>query len=199
MQSFISGSGAYLDIDISDLSDTIEMMRATLTEAQFKRLMYRTFAEAGRKSKTMIAREVQQDYVVTQAWVKSQIRPFRLTFGGAFPVTCTIPISSHKGSIGGRFKASGGRRGRRISAAIVRAGRSTLPDEMKNQGGNPPFMSGGVAYTRRTKNRYPIVRVVGLGVPQMPMNRSRVKVERVLLEYIGNRLEHNFGHMFGGG
>lgn len=199
MRSFINGGGVYLDVDMSDVQRTINLLRGILTREQFERLMYRTFGEAGRKSKTLIAREVVQDYAVTQAWVRSQIQGYRLSFGGAAPVTCVIPLSGHKGSIGGRFRARGGRRGVRITASIVTAGQSTLPDKMENQGDNPPFMVHGVAFTRRTHNRFPIVRVVGLGVPQMPLNRSSGDVQDALLEYIGNRLEHNFMFMFGKG
>lgn len=199
MRSFINGGGVYLNVDMSDVQRTIDLMRGVLTREQFERLMYRTFGEAGRRSKTLIAREVVQDYVVTQAWVRSQIQRYRLSFGGPSPVTCVIPISGHKGSIGGRFRARGGRRGARIRASIVTAGQSTLPETMDHQGGNPPFMVNGVAFTRRTHRRFPIVRVVGLGVPQMPLNRSSDEVQDSLLQYIGNRLEHNFSFMFGKG
>ena len=199
MRSFVNGGGAYLNVDMSDVQRTIDLMRGILTREQFERLMYRTFGEAGKKSKTLIAREVVQDYAVTKAWVRSGIGKYELTFGGAYPVTCKIPLSSHKGSIGGRFAATGGRRGARIKAKIVRGGASILPEVMKNQGGNPPFMGKGIAFTRRTQNRLPIVKVVGLGVPQMPLNRSSDDVQDSLLQFIGNRLEHNFWFMFGRG
>lgn len=60
-------------------------------------------------------------------------------------------------------------------------------------------MGKGIAFTRRTQNRLPIVKVVGLGVPQMPLNRSSDDVQDALLQFIGNRLEHNFWFMFGKG
>ena len=149
----------------------------------------------------MIGREVVQDYAVTQQWVKSQIGSYQLSFGGEFPVTCKIPLKGHKGSIGGRFALSSPARSRRqgrVRARIVRAGVSTMPQRMDNQGGNPPFVANGVAFTRRTKARFPIVRVVGLGVPQMPLNRSAEKVQDALLDYAGQRLEHHFGRMIQG-
>lgn len=200
MRSFISGNPP-IYVDMSELESTIEHLRLVLTRDQFEKVMYRTFGEVGRRSKTMIGREVVQDYAVTQQWVKSQIGSYQLSFGGEFPVTCKIPLKGHKGSIGGRFALSSPARSRRqgrVRARIVRAGVSTMPQKMDNQGGNPPFVANGVAFTRRTKARFPIVRVVGLGVPQMPLNRSAEKVQDALLDYAGQRLEHHFQRMIRG-
>ena len=200
MRSFISGNPP-IYVDMSELESTIEHLRLVLTRDQFEKVMYRTFGEVGRRSKTMIGREVVQDYAVTQQWVKSQIGSYQLSFGGEFPVTCKIPLKGHKGSIGGRFALSSPARSRRqgrVRARIVRAGVSTMPQRMDNQGGNPPFVANGVAFTRRTKARFPIVRVVGLGVPQMPLNRSEEKVKDALLDYAGQRLEHHFQRMIKG-
>lgn len=193
------GGGAYLNVDMSDVQRTINLMRGILTKAQFEQLIHRTFREVGNRSRTLISQEVVQDYAVTRAWVRSQIENYRLTMGGLSGVTCYIPIRGHKGSIGGRFSAAGGRSGIPMVSWIVRGGMSYLPTVMKNQGGNPPFMARGVGFTRRTKARLPIVRVVGLGVPQMPLNRSADDVQDRILEIAGQRLEHNFLYMFGRG
>ena len=182
-------------VDMSDLKDKLELLQGIMTREQFERLMFRTFREVGQKSKKMISDEVRKKYEAPAGWVKAQIQHFRLSFGGGFPVTCIIPISSTKGVIGPRFKLSG--RKRKVSAKIVKGGVSVLPKKLDAQGGNPPFVWGGVAFTRRTKKRFPIVRVVGLAVPQMPMNRSKPGVTNALLEYTQQRLEHNFMYMFG--
>lgn len=198
--SYVNG-GAYLQVDMGDVARMIDDMRGILTRDQFERLLYRTFGEVGRRSKTIISRAVRQDYVAQDGWIRAQIMRPQLSMGG--DVQCRIPIKGTKGVIGQRFPASGGsgrKYGRRrISASIVRTGRSRLPAVMKNQGGNPPFMSGDVAFTRRTEARLPIVRVVGLGVPQMPLNRSSDEVQDQILDLCGRRLEHNFMHMFGSG
>lgn len=186
-----------LYIDMSDVGDKLTMMQNALTKQQFERMMLRLFAETARKTKTIIAKDTTVDYAVTQAWVKSKIKPFTLGYGGEFPVTCKIPLSGEKGVIGPRFKLSG--RKRKISAKIVKSGVSVLPKEMENQGGNPPFIYNGVVYTRRTRKRHPIVRVVGLGVPQLPLNRSEDAVRSDILDYIDRRLDHHFIGMFGGG
>ncbi len=201
MRSFLGGVAVSVYVDMSDLQSKIEYLRLVLTRDQFEKVMYRTFGEVGKKAKSLIAKEVVQDYAVTQKWVKDNMGSYRLSMGGAYPVTCTIPLKGHKGSIGGRFALSSPARSRRqgrVRARIVRAGVSTLPQSMDNQGGNPPFVAGGVAFTRRTKARLPIVRVVGLGVPQMPLNRSAEKVQDALLDYAGQRLEHHFQRMIKG-
>ena len=200
-RSFL-GSGAYLDLDASDLAEKIDLLRGIMTRPRFEQLIYRTFGEVAKKSRTMISREVRKDYVVHDRWVRGNIGDYKLSMGGGGGVNCVIPLSSHKGIIGGEFKmrrAKTSRKSGRIYAGIVKAQTSTMPQAMKNQGGNPPFVAKGLAFTRRTKARLPIVRVVGLGVPQMPLNRSEDNVREALLEYAMQRLDHNFGHMMGGG
>lgn len=197
--SYVNG-GAYLNVDMSDVQKKIDFLRGFLKKDEFERLMYRTFNEVGKKSKTLISKQIPRDYAVKKAWAASQIGHFQLEMGGLNGVTCKIPLKGHKGSIGGRFSAAGGRLGLPLASWITRDGMSYLPTAMKNQGGNPPFIAtgrgNGVAFTRRTKKRLPIVRVVGLGVPQMPLNRSADEVQDQLLDYVGNRLEHNFYNMF---
>lgn len=191
----------WLYIDTSELDGTINTMRAAMTPEAFEKLMYRTLKEVGNRAKTPIARAVQEQYEVTQQWVKSAMGSPRLSVGGG--VQCVIPINGHRGSIGGRFHASGGRRRKGsgtklpIRAHIVKGQTSIMPDTMAHQGGNPPFMVNGVAFTRKTEARGPIVRVVGLGVPQMPINRSKPKVEKEILNLAEKRLEHNFYMLFG--
>ena len=198
-RSFINGN-VVLKVDMTDLKGKMELCRNVLTQPHFEKLMYRTFNEVGKRAKTVIGQETTKDYVVTQQWVKSNIGHYQLSFGGGFPVTCKIPLKSHKGTIGGRFKAYKLQKG--VSSSIVRTGRSRLPAKMPDRlGGNPPFLpnnkKGTVAFTRKGKARLPIIRVVGLGVPQMPLNRAAPRVQDALLEKAGDRLERNFLYMFG--
>ena len=159
------------------------------------------FNEVGNHGRSVISQAVPLDYSVTRAWVRGQIGRASIRTGGFSGVTCSIPINGHKGTIGGRFSAEGGYQGRPIRARIMRIGMTTLPRVMRNQGGNPPFINptsarlNGVAFTRRTNARNPIVRVVGLGAPQMPLNQSAEYVQENLLDYAIRRLEHNFDYM----
>lgn len=196
MRSFFGGGGAYLTVDSSELAARIAFLRETLTKSQFERLLHRTFNEVGTRSKPLINRPVTKDYAVTKKWVNDKIGKYQLSYGMA-GVNCVIPLSSKKGTIGGRFAASRGEESERITASILRSKQSVLPSKMKNQGGNPPFIGkNGVAFTRRTSERLPIVRVVGLGVPQMPLNQSKDEVRKNILDLAWERLEHNYENMF---
>ena len=201
--SFV-GAGRYVTVDMSELNETIELLRATLKRESFEKLMFRTFKEVGGKTKTIIGKEAAADYEVTQTWVKKQVGSYKLNTGGeaGMSVTCTIPIKGHKGIVGGTFGAKGKKGSSVITAKVVKGQATTLPSIMKNQGGNPPFMvrnsqsiKNGLVFTRRTKNRLPIVRVVALAAPQMPMNRSAEDVQDEIVSYIEKRLEHNFLYM----
>ena len=72
-----------------------------------------------------------------------------------------------------------------------------MPAKMEHQGGQPPFMIGKVAFTRKYANKsHPIVHVVGLGVPQMPINKSREDVEKAIRKVVETRLVHHFEVLF---
>lgn len=187
-------ANVYLEVDLSNVMSTMAEMEKLLSTSNFNKLLYRTFKEAAQKSKTLIAREVVKEYAVTQGWVKSAIGKYQLSSGGG-GVNCIIPLKGNQGSIGGTFKASWSRGGP-MTATILRGGGSTLPSVMSHQGGNPPFMAMGVGFTRRTRKRLPIVHISGLAAPQMPMNRAAEAVEEALLDYVEERLNHNFEYLF---
>ena len=71
MSFVISGSNP-LYINMSEVGEKLMLMQTVLTQQQFERMMLRLFGEVGRKVKTIVAKDVQVDYAVTQAWVKSQ-------------------------------------------------------------------------------------------------------------------------------
>lgn len=201
--------GIYLDIDISDAQEMIAALRAVHTEQEMNKLLYRAFQRTGKKVKTILKTELPKKYEVKPTWIGSQVgRPNTQIGGGGLGVSCSIPISGARGSIGGRYSASGGAhgwnaaRGRRykITAKIVKGQGSTLPGEMSHQGGNPPFRNlgsslGGATFTRTGEDRLPIARVVGLGVPQMPLNRSEEDVQDSIMETLMERLEHEHAYI----
>jgi hypothetical protein len=105
----------------------------------------------------------------------------------------------------------------KITAQIVKGQKSVLPETLPNQGGNPPFISSarksgktryardnkgrftkgnisgnvkGIVFTRKTKNRLPIVRVVARGVPQMPIARSQDAIQEQIAQHLRGRMEH---------
>lgn len=205
----MAGSAIYLDVDISDAKAKIEALRAVHTEREMNQLLYRAFKRTGSHVKTILKRQLPQDYEVTPTWVGSQVGSTQTTIGGGgMGVSCVIPIDGTRGSIGGRFKASGGAHGwnathrkrYKINAKIVKGQASTLPSEMSHQGGNPPFRNlgsslGGATFTRTGEDRLPIARVVGLGVPQMPLNRSKEDVQEDIMETLMDRLEREHAYL----
>lgn len=191
--------GGTIYVDVSHLMDTINMMKNAMSTASFHEMMRRTFNDAGKKVKTIIRKDVPQEYAVTAGWAGSAVGWPKMSGLGV-----VVPIKGHRGSLGGTFAASGGRgrpaKGRRakIQAKIVKGQSSTLPATLPHQGGQPPFMVGGIVFTRKYANKsHPIVHVVGLGVPQMPINRSEAQVQKDISDVVEKRLIHHFGQLFG--
>lgn len=189
-RSFIGGGGVYMYIDATDFFQKVNYCKSQMSEQNFRKMISLTFNDIGHRLETPIAQEIQKQYVVTQAWVRSQMGSPQIS-----PMEIRVPLKGQKGSIGGRFPARGRRNGR-VSANIVRAGVSIMPSRMTHQGGNAPFMYGGVCFTRRTASRLPIVGVKGLAVPQMPLNRAADGVQDRILEMAEKRLVHYMGKMF---
>lgn len=95
----------------------------------------------------------------------------------------------------------------KIRAKILKKGISTMPNVMpgagrSSYGDQPPFLmpvksktgptGKHIVMTRKGKEKLPIIRVVGIGVPQMPLNRSRAAVEDDIADYAMDRLVHHY-------
>lgn len=95
----------------------------------------------------------------------------------------------------------------KIRAKILKKGVSTMPNVMpgagrSSYGDQPPFLmpvksktgptGKHIVMTRKGKEKLPIIRVVGIGVPQMPLNRSRAAVEDDIADYAMDRLVHHY-------
>lgn len=200
-----------INIDISDATKKIEALQKVHTERELNQLVYRAFSRAASKTKTILKQEIPKEYMVTPAVVGKHIGNGKVSMGGgASGPSCKIPIRGEKGTIGGFFKAKGGRRGWRslrsgrykVVGKIVKGNPSTLPSVMSHQGGNPPFRNygsklGGVTFTRKGKARLPIAKVVGIAVPQMPMNRAQDAVQENIQSFLMKRLEHEHAQMIG--
>lgn len=197
--------GVYMNIDISEAMETINALRSIHTQDEFKRLMYNAFKRTGNHVKTILKSDLPREYHVKPSWIASQVGAPRTELGCGAGVRCSIPIEGTRGSIGGMYKASGGAHGwnsvmrrYKIRAKIAKAGRSTLPSKMEHQGGFPPFRNlgsklGNLTFTRTGKKtrtgKDAIVKVVGIGIPQMPMNRSKEDVQTDIMEMLMKRLE----------
>lgn len=189
--------GVDIRIDASQALQKISEAQKMLSPDRCREYMRLTLTDTGRAAKSVVSDTVVEDYVVTKSWAADKVGYPQVSGG----LTVIVPVRGSRGVIGPTYPiagASGGKKKRRIKANIVRSGVSTLPTKMSNQGGNPPFIAKGMVYTRRSGKRYPIVRVVGLGVPQMPINRSQAKIEKKLLAEMEKSATRHFGRLFGG-
>lgn len=189
--------GVDIRIDASQALQKISEAQKMLSPDRCREYMRLTLTDTGRAAKSIVSDTVVEDYVVTKSWAADKVGYPQVSGG----LTVIVPVRGSRGVIGPTYPiagASGGKKKRRIKANIVRSGVSTLPTKMSNQGGNPPFIAKGMVYTRRSGKRYPIVRVVGLGVPQMPINRSQAKIEKKLLAEMEKSATRHFGRLFGG-
>ena len=192
-----------LYIDVSELQKAADAMRLALSPAGAQRMLHDTIVDTGRRVKTIIGQEVPRAYEVKKSWVRRQVGAPR--FGGEGELSAEIPLFGARGVHGGTFHATGGLRSRTgrnpVHVRIVNGRTTTLPPVMSHQGGQPPFRNprsrrlGNVVFTRKTARPYPIARVAGLSLPQMPMNRSREDVERDIYDYMARRLAHHFDRM----
>jgi hypothetical protein len=190
-----------LYIDTSELEAAAEQMKRMLSEDKAKRMLRDTISNTGRKVKSILGKEIPRKYEAKRNWVTSQVGKPQHGEGGG-DLSAIIPIRGVRGVAGGRFPAKGGVKGRsgRAAVKLLKGRYSALPAAMTHQGGQPPFRNpgsklGNVVFTRKTSHPLPIVRVAGLSVPQMPMNRSRDDVTNEIIEYMDKELERNFQRM----
>lgn len=207
MQEGASKMAAYLEVDMSDAQELIHALRVVHTRDNFERLMHRVITRTGGKVKRILADEIPQDYEVTKTQVRKAVGAPRMSGGSA---GCTIPINGARLIIGDEFHATGGSHGwntlrrkrYKIKAKMVKGATSVLPTEMTHQGGNPPFRNlgsklGGATFTRKGQARTPIVRVAGISIPQMPMNRSKEDVQDEIMKFMIERMEHEHAWLIG--
>lgn len=205
----MSGNGVIIRVDTTDLSALIERMRKAHTEKEFKQVMARAFRRTAPRVRTILRQEAPHDYQARPSWIAKQVKEARTTV--THEVACSIPVEGVRGYIGrtGIYGASAsnegtavrtayaGRRGKRtrraykINAKIVTSGASTLPSSGK--GVHFMVFTGphrGKVYARLDKKGDHIRPATGLGVPQMPTNRSRDAVQDGIMKLLKERIEH---------
>ena len=197
--------GIYLDVDARDLKDKIDRLYLAMTPKQFENAMYGIFKRTGGHVKRILREDLPKEYEIKPGEINRAIKSPKVT-GGGLGVGCSIPIVGARRSIGpGGFSASGGahgwnslRRKYRVKARIVKSGQSVLPAEAESYGGLPPFRNlgakklNGLAFTRAAHGRLPIEKMVGIAIPQMPMNRSEADVQADIKSYLEKQIEQRF-------
>lgn len=190
-----------MEIDASDLQDKITRLQANMTEAQFERAMYGIFQRTGRHVAQILRKDLPQKYEVKPGDISASVKSPQLSmgFGG---VGCSIPIRAVRGKIGSQYRASGGAHGwnsvkrkYKVKARVLKGAQSTLP--AKWHSGYPPFRNlgsklGGLTFARSSKARGPILKLTGIAIPQMPLNRSEADVQQDIKEYLEKQMEERF-------
>lgn len=199
----------YLDVDVSHLARTVEALKEAHTQKEFELLMYRAFKRTGQRVRTILKTDIPKKYKAKPTWIGQNVGNPKTQIGGTggSAVSCTIPLRGARGTMGtgAKFHAAGprgrrskGKKAYKITAQIVKSGNTILPAKMpeKTYGGQPPFLTAsgkikkGLVFTRKTKNRLPIIRVAAIGVPQMPMNRSADEVQGEIADTLFKRMMH---------
>lgn len=217
----------YLYVDASELNGLLNRMAAQLTPGNFDRLMRRSLNEVGKRSKKIIREAIQAQYYASTGWVNRSIKGAKIEGGGGSLLCRIPVISEKGGIGGEFSAGGGAYGWNpppyRITAQIVKSGTSVLPPRMTHQGGQPPFRNlgmrttykknpnrklkkpviekkskgGSTVFTRAGKSRFPIEKVSGIAVPQMPLNRARGETETKIIALAESRVLHNFSYLFG--
>ena len=206
-----------LHIDASELNAKIQTLQAIMEPGKFNNRIAGVFRRSVGGIRKINKKDVPIKYYARATEIGSVFGYPRVSVGGA-GVSCTIPLRDRRKGLSlkshGRttFKVTQGgapgwnipQGGYDISAQIVKAGESTLPELMKSYGGQPPFINtsasrlNGLVFTRVGKDRWSggrwvkakIRAVKAMAIPQMPMNRSEPEVQRDIKKLLEKRIVH---------
>ena len=201
-----------LNIDTTEVQNLIRSFSNQLSEKQMETVMRRVITRVGGTARKAIWDGIKTKYDVPQKFVYAAIPKTPKYGGSGANVSATFNLKGTRGVNGPVYKIEGMNRQKKLSinkiaelkmggklrVKILKARFSTLPSKMDHQGGNPPFYVGkyGIIFTRKRKSQaYPIVRTVGLGVPQLPFNQSQEDIQKRLDDTLMKRTIHELGVM----
>lgn len=202
----MADAGVYIEIDASEAVQLLNRIQLLVKPEQFRRIVYNVYKCTGKHVLTVLKKDVSHYYAVKKKEIAKAVgKPKLSMYSGE--IGCTIPITGRRGAIGGMFSASGSaegwqsvRRKYRVRTRVIRGARKSLPKQMSNIGGFPPFRNStapdlhNVTFTRVTKDQLPIRKIVGIAIPQMPMNRSRDAVQDDIIKFMMQRIEQEWRH-----
>lgn len=194
----------YLQVDVSDLQDKIGQLESLMEPERFKQAMYGVFRNTSRHVSKILKQDLPHEYNIKPSPIGKAVKSPKFPIGG-MGVGCIIPLEDSRRPIGGSggFGATGGARGwnavrnrrkYKIKANILQGKKSELPLKV-DETEYPPFRNigsvlHGKTYARRGNSRGPLVRVMGIAIPQMPMNRSEAEVQADIKTYLEQQIEH---------
>ena len=190
-----------IEVDSADFRRTMSKLEAAMKPEQFARAMYGIFQRTGRHVAAILKQDLPQKYEVLPGDIGAAVKNPQLTMSG-MGAGCSIPIRAVRGKIGSQYRASGGAHGwnslkrkYRVKARVIKGAQSTLP--AKWHSGYPPFRNlgsklNGLTFARSSTARGPIMKLTGIAIPQMPMNRSEEQVQQDIKEYLEQQMEQRF-------
>lgn len=192
-----------VEIDDAELQRDLLALKAACTPEVFNRAMYRVMVRTSSTIKRIVKTDVPHEYEVRPGQVAATIGKPRMTSSGT-GVGCIIPVVGPRRYIGPEFKAKHGAHGwkvlrrkkrYKVTARIVKGQESELPTKLDDFNGMAPFRNLGSkimpnAWHRLSKKRGPIMSMVGIAIPQMPLNRSRDEIEGEIMTTMKTRTAH---------
>ncbi len=190
-----------LQVDITQVRETVTAMTSVFNNMQMYRIIHDTLSDTARKTKTIVKKTVAKEYQVTQKWAADQIGHYYTR--GQFGVV--IPLSGHRGTIGGTFPATTGTSGastksgsaakrKVLKAAKIRRGKSSaLSYASSSQGSGRIFvMASGKNKVALARNKGKLVRIVGRSLPQMVTESpSTETIGDEINAYMLKRVDHH--------
>lgn len=202
-----SNPGISLQIDATEMMHDLDHFRSQMSQDQFERAMASVFRRVPGHVRKILKQDIPMKYLPKKSDIGHAVQGAQISSGFGGNLGCVIPVRGKRLGIGTGFKATGGARGWKIKkykirAKIVTSGVSTLPDHMSSYGGQPPFRNTAAkkagfsknVWTRAGKSRLPVMRVVGIAVPQMPLNRSKTDVQDDIATYMQARVRQECEH-----
>ena len=192
-----------IEVDSANFRQLMSRLEANMNPVQFERAMYGIFQRTGRHVAAILKQDLPRQYEARPSDIGNSVKAAQVSmgFGG---VGCIIPITGVRGKIGSQYRASGGAHGwnnvkygrkYKVKARIIKGAQSTLP--AKWHAGYPPFRNlgsslGNLTFARSSKARGPILKITGIAIPQMPLNRSEADVQQDIREYLEQQMAARF-------
>lgn len=190
-----------MEIDATDLREKIKLLQRNMKQQQFEQAMYGIFRRTARHVSKILRSELPNKYEVKAGDISASVGNPRLQVGGGM-AGCSIPIRAPRGKIGSQYKAAGGAHGwksvhrkYKVKARVLKGSQSILPSTWHS--GYPPFRNlgsklGKIAYARKSKSRGPILKLTGIAIPQMPLNRSEPEVQQEIKIWLEKEMDARF-------
>lgn len=199
----------WLSIDTSELNKTLKEIGTALRPEQMNIALRHTIQDVGRRVRTLSKKEIRKEYRAKSGRIDKAIRRPVYSLNGT--ISCIIPIMDARGTIATKSGAYTALK-RGPGAKVVKSANSILPHnrtDMRIHFYIPSGRLNGHVFVRHNdgkkwigkrseKDRIKKTRMrkgslshgVGIGIPQMPMNRAAEGIQNDVAQYAMKRLLH---------